>query len=161
MGRKVFQDYAHVLCQRFVDSPATIDLVNLFILDAGRLEFDLLNERALFNNFPIEPFPYVHASRAWLVSRMEADSIPTELLIGARLSVDFRTTVDRNRRPFPNANFTFLCASTLHAPDRLYEASMEAQKAWGIMSLGSRVLSRTDPSVSSGDSAPPHRPTSN
>ena len=39
MARKVFQHFAQVLCQRFVEVPSNRDLINLAILGGGRIDY--------------------------------------------------------------------------------------------------------------------------
>jgi hypothetical protein len=132
VARKIFQDFAHVFCQRFIEVPSPLDLVNLYILDVGRLDFDILAARARFNDYPVDPFPCMCKARLWLEERLVSENIPRSELIGATLKVTFRTTVDRSRLPFPSAKFNLACESQIVSPDRSYAASIEAEKAWGI-----------------------------
>jgi hypothetical protein len=76
MGRKVFQDFAHVLCQKFVEVPSNRDLVNLALLGDGVLRLDITGRRATHNGFPIEPLPFTEQSLLWIESRLHELAIP-------------------------------------------------------------------------------------
>lgn len=69
MGHKVFQEYANCLCQMFVNSPSNVDLVDLAILGPGTLRLDLLGSRALHNDVPVEPIPFMDRWSDWLRQR--------------------------------------------------------------------------------------------
>src|SRR5262245_6632669 len=58
MGRKAFQDFAHILCQRFIEVPTNHDLVNLFIFGGGTMILDVLAQKATVNGLPVKPLPY-------------------------------------------------------------------------------------------------------
>lgn len=134
MARKVFQDFAHVLCQRFVEVPSNRDLVNLVILGGGILILDIITGKATCNRYPVEPLPYSANARAWLKSQMEKRKIPVEELTGASLTVEY--SVDLSRRepndPIPTAKFNFSCTASITSPDRLYTSAMNAEKTWGL-----------------------------
>jgi hypothetical protein len=89
VARKVFQDFAHVLCQRFVEVPSNRDLVNLVLLGGGTLVLDLVTRKAMCNRYAIEPLPYAEDARSWLDSQMVKRRIPIEELIGASLTVEY------------------------------------------------------------------------
>jgi hypothetical protein len=95
MGRKVFQDFAHVLCQKFVEVPSNRDLVNLAILGDGVLRLDITARKATHNGFAIEPLPFVEESLRWIESRLDELAIPRGELSGANLTVDSRVKLHR------------------------------------------------------------------
>lgn len=70
MARKVFQDFAHVLCQRFIETPSRRDLVNLYLYGGGRLVIDLMARTATCNRWPIAPLPYAEDARRWIEIQM-------------------------------------------------------------------------------------------
>ncbi len=137
MARKAFQDFAHVLCQRFIEVPSNKDLVNLVLLGGGILILDILTRKAMCNRCPVEPLPYSEDARNWLSSQMAKQNIPSEELIGATLTVEY--TFDVSRKPnlpiMPVAKFDFDCAGSITSPDRAYVSVMKAQKTWGLSSV--------------------------
>ena len=134
MARKVFQDFANVLCQRFVETPSNKDLVNLTLLGGGMVVLDIVSGKATCNRFPIEPLPYCSDARAWLNSQMVKRKIPLVELAGASLTVEYQ--VQLSRKPdmpiYPVANFDFNCMGVISAPDRQYTSVLKAQKTWGL-----------------------------
>ena len=133
MARKVFQDFAHVLCQRFIEVPSNRDLVNLVILGGGTLVLDNIARKASCNRYPITPLPYAEDARSWIESQMKQRHIPTEELAGASLTVEY--TVDLMRKqsdPIPTAKFDFACTASIASPDRQYTAVLRAAKTWGL-----------------------------
>jgi hypothetical protein len=136
MARKVFQDFAHVLCQKFIEVPFNTDLVNLVIFGDGTLQLDLLAGKAIHNRAPIAPLAYMKALRAWLESRLAELEVPPQEMTAALLAVDY--TVHLHRRPSLNwlcAEFKFECTGIIRAPDREYESSMRATRDWGLGQL--------------------------
>jgi hypothetical protein len=131
MARKVFQDFANVLCQKFVELPTNRDLVNLVILGDGKLVLEVTAGRATHNRYPIETLPYGDWARAWLGERMSALQIPKEQLVHAILTVDYTVTLVR-KPGMLIGQFAFACAGIIEAPDRTYESSLEAKKEWGL-----------------------------
>jgi hypothetical protein len=134
MAKKVFQDFAHVLCQRFVEAPSNKDLVNLALLGGGTLVLDIMMHKAICNRYPIEPLPYSADARGWLDSQMAKRSIPLKELAGASLTVEY--AVDLSRKPalpiMPIARFDFICTGSIAAPDRVYTAVLKRQTVWGL-----------------------------
>src|ERR1700722_9477217 len=130
MARKVFQDFAHVLCQRFVEAPSNKDLINLALLGGGTLVLDIMAHKATCNRYPIEPLPYSADARSWVDSQMAKQNIPIEELISASLTVEY--TLDISRRPdlpiFPVARFDFACTGSISSSDRVYTSVLNAQK---------------------------------
>ena len=86
MARKVFQDFANVLCQKFVDLPTNMDLVNLLILGGGTLVLDITGRKATINRGPVEPLPYAEWARTWLAEQMEKHNTRLRNLLGHRWS---------------------------------------------------------------------------
>jgi hypothetical protein len=134
MARKIFQDFAHVLCQRFIEVPSNADLVRLAILGDGKLELNLSRWKATHNRAAISPLPYMNGAREWLEGRLAELEIPSGELVSAILTVDY--TVYLYRRPPPiqwlNAQFDFSCTGVIRAPDREYLSNIKAKKEWGL-----------------------------
>jgi hypothetical protein len=134
MARKAFQDFADVLCRRFVDVPSNKDLVNLALFGGGTLVLDIIKHKAICNRCPIEPLPYSADALCWLDAQMAKQNIPVEELVGASLTVEY--TVDLSRKPglpvFPVARFELACTGSISAPDRVYTAVLKKQKIWGL-----------------------------
>lgn len=70
MGRRVFQNSAHVLCQKFVEVPSNRDLVNLAMLGDGVLRLDITGRKATHNGLAIEPLPFAEQYLLWKESRL-------------------------------------------------------------------------------------------
>lgn len=136
MGRKVFQDFAHVLCQKFIEVPSNADLVNLVILGDGKLELDITAQKAIHNRCPISPLPYMNGAREWLDGRLAEFLIPPGEFIGAAITVDY--TVLLKRDPplhWLSARYDFACIGMIRAKDREYTSCMKATKEWGLGQL--------------------------
>lgn len=136
MARKIFQDFAHVLCQRFIEVPSNRDLVNLFLLGSGILELNIMGGPSWFSydgcSYPIEPFPYCSDARTWLDRRMAVHGIDTSQLAGASLTVDCSVDVLPRKMVFTIARFDLCCVGTIKSPDRSYTAKLSAQRTWGL-----------------------------
>lgn len=134
MARKVFADFAHVLCQRFVETPSNRDLVNLALWGGGTLLLDIIGKRATFDDFPVKPLPYSAAALIWLDEQMVRRSIPREELSGAGLVVRYTVTMTLRSRgmPTPEASFSFLCVGSIVSPSRTYTSHLQAEKIWGL-----------------------------
>jgi hypothetical protein len=87
MGRKVFQHFAHVLGQKFIQAPSSLDVARLAIFGDGVLALDMITRRAIHNGLPIEPLPYVDGMKRWLDGRLAILRIPSDELVGASLRV--------------------------------------------------------------------------
>jgi hypothetical protein len=134
MARKVFQDFAHVMCQRFVETPSNRDLVNLALLGGGELVMDVFGGKASFNRYPISPLPYASDARLWIEDQMERRSIAPSELVSASLVCMYTVELSRKWNDFPvlGAAFDFDLRAVIAAPDRQYVAAMTAAKAWGL-----------------------------
>jgi hypothetical protein len=136
LARKVFQDFAHVLCQRFIEVPSNRDLVNLAILGGGTLSLDILDRRASLNRYPIEPLPYCGDARDWLFSQIETRNIPLGELSGASLAVKYTVNLSwASGVPYAKARFDFECVGAISSPDRQYTSALRAQKNWGLSTV--------------------------
>ena len=133
MARKVFQDFAHVMCQKFVEVPSNRDLLNLAILGGGRLHLDILGGRATHNDLAIEPLPFAASWIEWAMGRMTELGIPSAELSGAALDVQY--TVDLRRKPglgWLCADYDFSCTGSVVAPDKQYSSTLKAHREWGL-----------------------------
>ena len=128
MGRKVFQDFAHVMCQKFIESPSNRDLVMLAILGSGRLELDILAGRATHNGGGVKPLPFSASWLEWVKGRMAASEISDTLLKSACLTVEYDVELSRSPMGRLACQFKFACTSLVEAPDRKYTAAMKAEQ---------------------------------
>jgi hypothetical protein len=137
VARKAFQDFAHVLCQRFIEVPSNRDLVNLVILGGGTLALDIIGRKTTCNRFPIETLPCSEDARSWLESQMKRRKFPADELIGASLIVEY--VVDLSRKQsllvMPVAKFDFACTGSITSPDRQYTSVLKAEKTWGLSTV--------------------------
>ncbi len=137
MARKVFQHFAHVLCQRFVEVPSNRDLVNLALWGGGNLHLDITGRTATVNRYPVEPLPYSADALHWLEDQVAKGGIPPEQFVSAALAVEY--TVATTRRdpgmPMLYASFSFCCTGSIVSPDRTYTSILSAEKAWGLMQV--------------------------
>ena len=133
MGRKVFQDFAHVLCQKFVEVPSNRDLVNLAILGDGVLRLDITGRKATHNGFAIEPLPFTEQSLRWLESRLVDLAFPRVELQGASLTVESGVKLHRKPGlPFLCIELALTCSASIRASDREYVSTLTAGKSWGL-----------------------------
>ena len=133
MGHKVFQDFAHVLCQKFVDLPSNRDLVNLAILGSGKLTLLVTEGRASHNGIAIQPLPYAELWLAWVKDRMRTLRIAETELTRAQLVADCRVELERQPGTgFLCVKLALACEGTVSAPDRVYSATYQGEKRWGL-----------------------------
>ena len=133
MARKVFQDFAHVMCQNFLEAPSNRDLVALAILGDGELILDIAADRATHNRHAIEPLPFMEAFRTWLASRQAALSISPAELVGAQLTVNYTVVLSRKAGlGWLCAKYSFACTGIVSAHDRKYTNSVSLSRAWGL-----------------------------
>ena len=134
MGRKVFQEFAHVLCHKFVEVPSNRDLVNLAILGDGELVLAVMEDRATHNGTAVQPLPYATEWRHWVGARLNELAIPASDLVSAHLTVKYQ--VDLRRREtglrWLSGYFAFECAAAVGAADRTYRAELSTSKEWGF-----------------------------
>ena len=97
MGRKVFQDFAHVLCQKFVETPSNEDLATLAILGDGTLALDIFARKQVHNRAPIDAPPYVDEIQGWLTRRLDELRIAPTELVAAALIVEYTVRLFRKR----------------------------------------------------------------
>jgi hypothetical protein len=136
MGRKVFQDFAHVLCQKFVEVPSNRDLVNLAILGDGVLRLAITERNATHNGLAVEPLPFVEQSLSWIEARLAELDIPRADLQGASVTVDYKVRL--SRKPglgFLCVDLALACSASVKAPDREYLSTLTAEKSWGLSSV--------------------------
>jgi hypothetical protein len=133
MARKIFQDFAHVLCQKFIDSSSNVDWIDLVILGDGKLQLEITARRARQNRAAVSSIPYMKEVRDWLDGRMLAHGIQPTEMTRAALTVECRVTL---LRPSPlnwlSASFDFNCVGMIDAPDRSYSSTLSAQREWGL-----------------------------
>jgi hypothetical protein len=133
MGRKVFQDFAHVLCQKFIETPSNRDLVNLALLGDGVLRLDITSDRATHNGIAVERLPFTADSLLWLESRLQQLAIPRTELQGATVTVESRVKLYRQPgHPYLSVDLALACSASVRAPDREYVSSLTAEKTWGL-----------------------------
>ncbi len=136
MGRKVFQNFAHVLCQKLVLAPRGRDILQLAIMGHGKLVMDLVSHRAGHNRYPVSRLPYMEDARLWLQGRLWHHSIPNEQLQSAEVIVDYRVVLGRSHGDnHLTGAFAFACLGRIGAPDRVYESTLTAEREWGLSVL--------------------------
>jgi hypothetical protein len=133
MGRKTFQELAHVLCQKFIEVPSNRDLVTLAILGDGILALDITGGQATHNSVPIQPLPYADEWGRWATDRLKAMAIPRSDLTRATLTVDYRLELRRKAGlGWLGAQFDMHCTGFVSALDHEYHAEITAVKEWGF-----------------------------
>jgi hypothetical protein len=134
VGGKVFQEFVHVLCHKFIELPSNRDLVNLAILGDGTLVLAISEGRATHNGVAIEPLPYADEWRHWVAGRLDELRIPRGDLAAAELTVDYRVELRRSEAGLRwlAAQFDFRCSGVVAASDRDYRAELAAVKEWGF-----------------------------
>jgi hypothetical protein len=136
MGRKIFQHFAHVLGQKFIQTPSSLDVARLAIFGDGILVLDMMSRRAIHNGLPIEPLSYMDEAKRWLDARMMILGIPSTELVGASLRVVY--SVILSRRPGLNwlsGDFDFSCIGEIASPDRKYSSPCKGRNQWSLAGL--------------------------
>lgn len=143
MGRKHFQDLANVLCQKFVECPSNLDLVDLAILGDGLLELFITDDRATHAGHAIEPLAFAPGWMTWAEGRLEALGIPRAELRSAVLQVDYKVALSRSPSlGWLTARFEFQCTGIVSAVDRDYRAELRAERNWGLSQVSPSRLAR-------------------
>ena len=132
----MFQDFAHVLCQRFIEVPSNRDLVNLTVLGDGVLQLAIADGKATHNGHAVAPFAYSTESLTWLHSRLDALKISRDELRSAVLTVEYKVAL--RRKPglgWLCIDLHLICQASIRAADREYVSSVTADTAWGLMTV--------------------------
>lgn len=133
MARKVFQDFAHILCQRFIEVPTNRDLVNLALLGGGKLHLDITARRMTMDGFAENPLPYADDALRWLEGQIAKKGIPREQMVSAELEVNYTVVLTKHAHmPGFSAAFDFSCTGSIVSPDRIYQSNLDAKQIWGL-----------------------------
>jgi hypothetical protein len=135
MRRKVLQQFANMLPQRFLDLPSGYDLARFARLSAGTLEIDFLSGECRHNGAPVAPFETCAEYRAWVDREAERHHIPREGLALVAMTVDFVVgDVEMKhlfRHDFRSAVFRFDCRSEVQTDEKTYASHQTAEQRWG------------------------------
>lgn len=135
MRRKIFNDFANVLCQKFVDLPNGYDLATLAKLGSGVVSINILTDQCFFEESPIEPLRTCAEHRQWLQIQLAKRQLSLAVFESISMSVEFRVTDTILDKPyghdFRHADFWLKCTSEIRTPEAKYNGSSERQKKWG------------------------------
>jgi hypothetical protein len=136
MGRKVFQGFAYVLCQKFVNSSSNRDLVNLAILGSGKLVLFITEGQATHNGHAVEPLPFGEDWLAWVAARMAALRISREDMKSARLEAECDVEMGRSDGlGWLYIKLKVACTGVVESSDRTYVATCHGNLTYGLGSV--------------------------
>jgi hypothetical protein len=146
MRRKILQDFANVLCQRFIDLPNGHDLAAFVHLGSGSYTLDILSGNCTRDGLPIPSLRMCNEYREWLLEQQTKHGVPPGILgVSMRITVsisDERTKTSYGH-VFPSAHFEFDCHSEIQTDEKIYSGHKHGSKTWGLPS--SRVEQDQDP----------------
>jgi len=133
--RKVFQHFANMLPQRFLDLPSGFDLAVFAKYRQGVATFNVLNGEANIDGVPDSNLRTGSEYQAWLLKELEAHHVSPDALLSASLVVSFLVEnieiKESYGHVFRSAHFTFRCSSAINTDEKTYEGQSEGSKAWG------------------------------
>jgi|SRR5215813_4453926 len=135
MRRKTLQDFANVLCQRFIDLPNGDDLASLAHLGSGTYDLDILNGGCTREGVPIPSLKMCDEYREWLSEQEGKRGIPPGIL---RVNIRIRVSISDQRvktsygHVFPSAHFDFDCRSEIQTDEKTYSGHKQGSKTWGL-----------------------------
>lgn len=133
MGKKHFQDFANVLCQKFVECTTNVDLVDLAIFGDGCLELFITEGRATHEGHAVQPLPFAAEWLAWVEWRLDALGIPRGELQSALLRVNYTVELTRaSSLKWLGCKFAFDCTGIITSGDREYRAERRAEIRRGL-----------------------------
>jgi hypothetical protein len=136
LRRKIFQHFANMLPQRFLDLPSGFDLAVFAKHRRGVATFDVLNGRSEIDGTPVADLRTGAEYRAWLAKELAAHRISSSMLVSVELTVAFVVEDIQAKESyghvFRSANFTFECTSTLRTDEKSYQRHSKGTQAWGF-----------------------------
>lgn len=133
MARKHFQDFANVLCKKFVESPRNTDLVDLAIFGSGCLELRITEKRGTHDGHAINPLAFATEYLEWLEWRLDELRIPRDEMRSAMLRVNYTAELTRTSSlKWLGCKFAFDCTGIITAVDREYRSELHAETRWGL-----------------------------
>src|SRR5215471_10204721 len=135
MRRKVLQDFATALCQKFIDLPNGDDLASFVEFGSGTYDLDILNGDSTHNGRPIAPLRICGEYREWLLNQQTKHGVPPGILrVGMRISAlisDIRAKTSYGH-VFRSAHFNFECHSEIQTDEKTYSGHKRGAKIWGL-----------------------------
>jgi len=138
VGHKVFQEFAHAMCQMFTGSPQNGDLIDLLILGPGTLRMDFLTRRSTHEGIAVQNIPFVDRWADWSAGRLGDLEIPADELREAVLVVEYRVEpyYQELGMGWLCARYNLDCSGLVAAPDRRYEMDVHHEQEWGLSQIG-------------------------
>jgi hypothetical protein len=147
MQRKILQDFANVLCQRFIDLPNGDDLAAFAHLGSGSYELDILNGNCKRDGLEIPPLKMCAEYREWLLEQQKKRGVPPGILrVNMRIiaSILDKTTHSSYGHVFPSAHFDFACHSEIQTDEKTYLGNKHGSKTWGLPASKADQETRVD-----------------
>ena len=135
MRRKVLQDFANVLCQRFIDLPSGYDLATFVHLGSGFYLLDILNGNCSRDGLPIPPLMTCTEYRDWLQVQFAKRNIalePLRISMGVNILVSDVRVRTSFGHVFASAFFECSCRSEIRTDEKTYSGHHRGAKAWGF-----------------------------
>ena len=135
MRRKVFQDFANLFCQKFIDLPDGYDLATFVHLGSGFYLLDIINGNCSRNGLSIPPLMTCKEYRDWLQVQLNKRSTPLESL---QISMGINVVVSNVRvktsfgHIFASAFFEHNCRSEIRTDEKTYSGHHRGAQAWGF-----------------------------
>src|SRR2546423_1721187 len=124
MRRKVLQDFANTVSQRFLDLPEGYDLAAFAHYGSGLYHADLLSGACTRNEYPIPSLHLCGVYKEWLIQQclshrvalVEIRSIDVEIAVAVRGA----TTRDSYGHRFATAHFDLNCICQIKTDEKTY-----------------------------------------
>jgi hypothetical protein len=137
MRRKILQDFANVLCQRFIDLPNGYDLASFAQLGSGHYDLDILSGSCTREGLPIPSLKMCDEYRQWLLEQQSKQGVPPGILrVSMRIDVSIseKSVKTSYGHVFPSALFDFDCHSEIQTDEKAYSGHKQGSKKWGLPS---------------------------
>lgn len=128
MRRKVFQDFANVFCQRFIDLPSGYDLAAFARHGSGIYLADILSGESSLDGKPIPRLRTCDDYKEWLFVQLDKRGIPHEAIRLAFLRIHVVVDKVRIRSSYghqsADAQVSFDCQSEINTDEKSYAGRM-------------------------------------
>jgi hypothetical protein len=133
MRRKVLQDFANTLSQRFVDLPSGFDLATFAQLGSGCYSLDLFTGVCTRDGESIAELKTCADGRGWLEAQLASHRVPSGLA-GACMRVEVTVSDVGVKRSYGHvkawATFALSCTTELSTDEKQYIGHEARTRAW-------------------------------
>ena len=134
MRRKVFQDFANVFCQEFIDLGSGHDVATFVARGTGTYAMNLLTGECMHDGASIPELKACREYRDWLAEQMTKRGVPPGLLsavLAVRVVVRNGVVRESYGKRFGSADFEFDCRAELKTDEKVYVGQQAGTRSWG------------------------------